>query len=240
MSKIVVAGDWHMNIKWAKHMVKLAAAEGIKRIVHVGDFGYTYRDFFVNTLSNRCIKEDVDIYFIDGNHDDHGQLLYLPVDSEGFGALAPRLHFIPRGHHWAWEGVTFVGLGGAVSVDKFVRQAGVSWWPTEVITWPEAEHTIAGGHADIMFTHDCPDKVDIPGISLAQGLAQGIPHDVLVAANQHRELLGRVVDEVNPALLIHGHYHRRYMGQRGMTRVIGLDMDGLDTNYMSLDLEKCL
>jgi hypothetical protein len=53
-------------------------------------------------------------------------------------ALAGRIWHLPRGHRWRWHGRDWLALGGAVSLDRGVRTAGVNWWPEEEITWRQA------------------------------------------------------------------------------------------------------
>ena len=42
-------------------------------------------------------------------------------------ALAGRIWHLPRGHRWRWHGRDWLALGGAVSLDRAVRTAGVNW-----------------------------------------------------------------------------------------------------------------
>ena len=63
---------------------------------------------------------------------------------------------LPRGHRWEMGGRSFVVLGGAPSVNRLRLTEGCTWWPTEVITEKHVAATIAGGHAEIMLTHDNP------------------------------------------------------------------------------------
>ena len=88
-----------------------------------------------------------------------------------------------------------------------------------------------------MVTHDCPDNVDIPG------LHGQFPDHELYRADVHRRALGRVVDEIQPYMLFHGHYHVSYSARRarsdgGDTLIRGVadDMSPLKDNFAILDL----
>ena len=53
-------------------------------------------------------------------------------------------------------GRSFVALGSAPSVNRHLLTQGIDWWPSEVILEEHVEATIAGGHAEVMLTHDSP------------------------------------------------------------------------------------
>ena len=84
------------------------------------------------------------------------------------------------------------------------------WWPTEMIRFEDAElakkNALEKGLVDIMFTHDCPTGVDVPGIHSDQKWQ-------FPETWQNRDLLREVFDVVQPKLLVHGHYHVRYTGK---------------------------
>lgn len=130
-----------------------------------------------------------------------------------------------------------VALGGAYSLDQVYRSPYVSWWPQETISVAEATKCVADGPVDVMFTHDCPAGIDMP-------FHFSLPEHVERAADQHRDLLRGVVDDVKPKVLYHGHYHRRYddvlEGEDYRTQVHGLGMDGtpFNENCMIVDLEE--
>jgi hypothetical protein len=64
---------------------------------------------------------------------------------------------LPRGARFTVVGRSFVSLGGAPSIDFETRVPGGDWWPTEMITYEDVAHVVAGGTADVMLTHDAPD-----------------------------------------------------------------------------------
>jgi len=74
--------------------------------------------------------------------------------------------------------------------------------------------------------HDCPSGVPIPGVTFDQG-RRFFPEHLLLDAEEHRKMYREIVDETNPAVYVHGHYHRFYghIDRQTGTRYIGLDMD---------------
>ena len=222
--KIAFAGDWHGNLNWGVSMINNVADMGVDTIVHLGDYGYTFTSRFEREINEACEARDVDLYFVDGNHDLHEYIWSHPLDEDGFHHMTTRVRAIPRGHRWRWWDLTWMGLGGATSVDRAWRTPMVEWWPTEAITEGQANKAVAGGRVDVMVAHDCPSEVPIPGISFENGIKY-FPAQELRVADAHRNILRSIVDVVDPALYVHGHYHQFYDYDDGECRYVGLNMD---------------
>ena len=250
-NRVALAGDWHGNTGWACHVVeeaaKLLADEYRPTIIHAGDFGIwpgaAGRDYLTE-LGRALAAYDVEVWFVDGNHEWHPELKALCDEerSNGGQGLVPiddeilsnaYIKWIPRGHRWQWHGKTWMGLGGAVSVDAAVRTKGRSWWPEETITGEQFTHATRPGKVHVMLTHDAPSAVRM---SFGQPPSFWDVMD-LARADAHRESLQDAVDKIQPEVLIHGHYHRpvRQTIEPYGTQVIGLDMDGADGNFTLFD-----
>lgn len=206
ISRIAVAGDWHGNQKYALKAIKYAKKQGADAIVQLGDFGVWTPYGYIQTLGEAAKKNNIILMFIDGNHEDFNWLLEQPIDNDGIRRLHSHVWHLPRGLRWEWCGVKFLALGGAYSIDKYRLVEGLNWWPQEKITVSDMYKSIEGGEVDVMFTHDCPDKVHIP-----LKRKNRLPYNVEQEAQGHRSSLGMVVDEVNPKFLFHGHYHLNYL-----------------------------
>lgn len=226
---ISVCGDWHKDLQWALTAIHYARRKhDVDTILHVGDFAYDMKGDFLWELNKKLNSLDMKLYWIEGNHDNHEILNRLPVDENGFNVIGdsffnPRIFHIPRGHRWEWSGVSFLGLGGAHSVDRPNRVKGLSWWEGEEISYKQASDAIDGGHADILLTHDSPDGADIPGLSET---SHYFHPDQIALSDAHRKQLRTIVDAVQPSVLFAGHYHSRYTSQVGPTRVEGLHCNG--------------
>lgn len=227
-SKILFSGDWHGNEFWATGIIKNAAWSGADTILQAGDYGYDFDYSFRSIVEQTCTEWDVMVYFVDGNHDDHNFIWRHELDEDGFYVISDHVRAIPRGKRWQWWGKTFLGLGGAVSVDKSFRTPYIEWWPTETITLGDMQRAVEGGKVDVMVTHDCPAGVKIPGI--IPGDYSQWPKQQIIEAEHHREQLWKVWDTVRPDLLVHGHYHIPYETEYDGTHVIGLDCDGTTWN----------
>lgn len=125
-----------------------------------------------------------------------------------------------------------MAVGGAVSVDRHMRTEGRSWWPEEELSDADVEYARRddGIPVDVVFSHDCPLGVDIPGVGrdLKTGKTNGWPYDVLLEAERHRTMMRMIFNSVHPKLWIHGHYHVAYRAFLGLesTAFVGLSCDG--------------
>ncbi len=237
--RILVAGDTHGNwLHWKRVLLPAAHEHQVDGIVQLGDFGYwpligEGRDYLA-WLSAELDDDDLSVIFVDGNHEDHKALRQLPARPDGFVEVTDRILWAPRGHRWSWQGVRFLALGGAYSIDRHERKLDSGrwgWFKEEVITPEQASRAIAGGPADVLLTHDAPVGA-LPQVTV-YGLVKFLP-GVHQSAGRVRE----VADATKPKLLLHGHWHQfqqvRLPGQE--TEVIGLSTDGTRKSWMVLDL----
>lgn len=243
--RVLLAGDWHGNTNRAGGVIASAGMRGIPVVLQLGDFGFWVpgadTDAYLDTVDKLCARHGVELLWVDGNHEDHVTLNALPLNDSGVRPIREHIHHLPRGFRWTWHGRTWMALGGAHSIDKHLRTPGRSWWPEEYLSDADLDRAISGGPVDIIVSHDCPDRVDTPGLA-PDGF---FPAAQIADADAHRYLVGTVVDATRPGVLFHGHYHRRYNAVRdlpggGQTAIIGLGDDGCSTrdNTQLLDLRK--
>lgn len=248
--KILVCGDWHCNTLYVRNLFRAITDNllGVKPdvIVQVGDFGFWEHQYdglnFLDNVSHWSVDSGIPVYWIDGNHENFEILYrdYLKGRYDEFITIRPGIHYIPRGRVWEWDGVRFMGFGGAYSIDKFTRTAYISWWPQEMASDEELERVRqADEQVDVLFSHDVPDGVDI--FSASGGLLLPI-----ASAERSRQIMRQVADVARPKLIIHGHYHFRYSlvwpAPWGGVDVIGLTCDGhkFNSHAYLLDTEKLL
>ena len=236
--RVLFAGDTHGYTSHVINLIDTAKREECDRIFVLGDFGYWehMREGveFLDKVSAHAIKAHVSVYFLDGNHDKTSLLLKKysgQINGEGFLTVRGRLFYAKRGHRWVWDGVSFIALGGAYSVDKewrldneraSKRPAGTLWFPEEEMTDEDMAAILraqAGRKVDVMLAHDKPLE-SAPSFN-RKGFEDCAP-------NQLR--LQRAINELRPDLFLHGHLHFRYMDIIGSpscegTMVIGLDAD---------------
>jgi predicted phosphodiesterase len=238
VERVVFAGDWHGNTVWALQAIRHARDSGAQAIVHTGDYGYRFTRPFLEAVEAMLRLTGLRLYFVDGNHEDFDRLHAFPVAKDGTRPVTERVRHLPRGYAWTWSGVRFLACGGAVSMDQRRRIAHLSWWPQEALTELDVRACRRRGRADVVVSHDCPDRVHLPLDDSGRW-----PEPMLTAAAQHRETLRYAITRARPRVIVHGHYHVAHdtaadLGW-GPVRVVGLDRDTttLAANTWVVDLD---
>lgn len=247
--QVLLVGDLHGNTNHLRHLIDIADREQCSYLFQLGDFGY-----WPHTPDGRAYLRDCEkfaaragqtIWWLDGNHDRSSLIDLAVTDNEGFVIVSDHVRYAPRGHRWTWNGVRFIALGGAYSVDKQwrlqaeqakasaaaekrarygygkpVEAAGTLWFPEEELSDAELAAALTDPTpVDVMLTHDKP-RASNPAWN-----RKDIPE---CWPNQDR--IQAAVRALRPALLVHGHLHYPYTdrirsGDDSWTTVIGLDAD---------------
>lgn len=242
--RIGLLGDLHGNKQWAHYALNKFRRDGIDLIVQLGDFGiWPKGKSFVNGVQRDLEFYEQTMIVVPGNHEDYDQIEKIPVEEDGFQRLRERILLAPRGHRFELGGRSVVALGGAPSVDRTARQRSRSkvWWKQEAITAAEAQRTIDGGEADIMFTHDAPNGVHTIDMNIAHNPHGFLLQDLHYAA-EGRALLTGVVEAVRPRLLAHGHYHFPVFEEVFLDgqscQIVGLNKDATNFSLGALDTDQ--
>jgi hypothetical protein len=237
--RVLLVGDTHADLTWWQEVgLPTARRVGASVILQVGDFGVWSRDQgrVVDGLEGPLAEEGRLLLYVEGNHEDFGYLLSVPVDEDGVRRLRPHIWHLPRGFRWVWSGQTFLACGGAGSPDLGGRVRGVDWWPQEAITPEDAERCLTGGACDVLVSHDGPVQVD-PEVGY-RGSWSAADRAWCAAS---RAQLQRVVEGTRPRLMIHGHYHEHHLVEAASTAyparrftVLGLNHAGGDHGSMAV------
>jgi len=240
--KLLVAGDTHGQMDHLHKLCKWAQRNGVDTIVQVGDWGYLWpgEEFRVGRATNVLKQYKLQMFFLDGNHDFHPGLedLYGAThDADRFVPLSENITYLPRGFTWDWDGVRFMSMGGAVSIDKEERTEWVDWWPQESITDADVNRACQKGRVDILLSHDVPQ---LP-IRLQSYLERfkGINIKLDRASRSNRLAMAAIAQSAEPKLILHGHYHHRYNERWANSMICGLDRDGSgNKSYVIIDTER--
>lgn len=260
--KILIAGDVHGNGSHLRYLNRVADEQEADKIFQVGDFGYWEHMpdgvKFLNRANDLAHISDVDLYFLDGNHDKLSLLLekYTERDEEGFLIVRERVKYAPRGHRWTWGGARFIALGGAYSIDKEYRlglerkgsgKPGRYWFPEEEMTDGDMAKILAGPTESEWWEHEgtmVQIQHPVPPVHVI------LAHDKPRASNPrwnrktfpeclpNQDRLQLAVLALKPKLFVHGHLHYRYTdtiqcGDDQYTQVEGLDCDPEEAMYPS-------
>lgn len=242
-SLIGIAGDWHGNTPWAVARLNDLAERGVDIILHLGDFGIWGDEAglsYLTAVNSILGTNNQKILVTLGNHENYVMVGALQVitdgDFEGWmvNPELPNILYAQRGQRWIWEGVSFVSLGGANSIDRYGRTEGINWWGEEQISYGDVYRTVEGGHADIFISHDCPEGVNLFGTHRDNCGDSGNrwSEDALEYAQHSRVSLRAAVDAVQPDLLFHGHHHH-YIDQ--VTDLIDGEGNGYSIHTIGLN-----
>lgn len=233
--RVLFAGDWHAGTDFALATIDHAVEEGIDRIVQVGDFGYWPRFerglSFLDAVSRHALARGVSVWFCDGNHEDHDS---LPHDARHDPVeVAPGVHWVPRGTVLEWTEARLLFFGGAVSVDQDSREAGWTWFAQEIPSQTAWQQALAAGPVDVVVAHDT-----VPGMPVRGLPPFSIPWSARRRAAEHRRGLQGLLETVQPALWVHGHWHQRATARIAGARFesLGHDRGPLAEAVLAIDL----
>ena len=219
--KVAFIGDIHGDHRSAYRSVQSVVVDGnAERVFFVGDFGWDFSDKFLDAMSSIGSEFNVNIEFIDGNHEDFNRLYSFPIEN-GYRALRDNVLHIPRGTVMNIGGHNVLFIGGASSIDKAYRKEGESWWPQELITDHDittAMHNVGDKDITVVVSHEAP--------FLPYGRSDDfLPLEVAAVSQSQREKLQYILNQTQPSLWYHGHHHIRYTDTRDNCKIRGLGHD---------------
>lgn len=236
----MVVGDLHGDTTAALGVIRSAVRHKVDLIVQVGDFGYWHGpsgDRFLYVLNRELGRASLDLWFVDGNHENHDRLHALPTDPEtGRRSVREHIHHLPRGHRWLWGDTAWLAAGGAFSVDRHRGTEYVDWWPTETMSAAEV-YMATQRRADVVIAHDAPWGTPYLAELYDQDVPPGARHrqpwpvDALHESDNHQRSLRCICDAVGATRVLHGHHHVRYddlivRDSQPSLHVTGLGMNG--------------
>lgn len=162
---IYVTGDTHGE------QTRLLHAEMTDKdtLIVCGDFGFLfYGSQEEQAFLDRCERSlPYAICFVDGNHENFDLIAKYPVEEWSGGhihRIRKNVIHLMRGQVYEIEGKTFFSFGGGYSIDRAIRQDGISWWPQELPT--DAEYKLGVNtlkehdmRVDYILTHTAPREM---------------------------------------------------------------------------------
>jgi len=193
---VCLLGDTHGNFKPLFYKAKTGKCNG-STIIHVGDVGVGFPDCKVSALEewNERLKEyDVLMYCIRGNHDD-------PRFFDGTYTFS-NLRLIPDYSVIEYRGKKIQLIGGAISIDRTIRELGKSYWAEEALVF-DLDRVI---ECDIMVTHSAPNWI---GPSDRFSIRYWCDRDKPLwdELQEERNQIGQLFDKSKAKELYCGHFH---------------------------------
>lgn len=107
------------------------------------------------------------ICFCDGNHENFNAIYSYPQQTWNGGRvhrIRENIIHLMRGQVFSIDGKKILKMGGAYSIDKYMRKEGLSWWPQELPSnaeYREAAKSLreCGNKVDYIVTHTAPGEI---------------------------------------------------------------------------------
>ena len=178
---ILLSGDFHANAAGEIHCITRKTLIGrfgkekfdaIKYHVILGDGGFLWpgnagKDLYNNKILGR---RPFPVLCVPGNHEPFYGRSDLPLVDIGIGETVyricekPFIAYLRRGTVYTIEGLKFLVLGGALSIDKAYRKPNISWWEQEYWTEQEKEALLQLLDRDTTFdyvlSHTGPGRIN--------------------------------------------------------------------------------
>lgn len=132
-----------------------------------GDFGFIFlNDNEEKGFLDALAKKPYNILFIDGNHENFDVINEYPVEMWNGGKIhriRENIIHLMRGQVFTIENKKFFTMGGAYSIDRYMRKKGFSWWPQEIPSDEEykeaTENLLKNDDIDYIISHTAPREI---------------------------------------------------------------------------------
>lgn len=228
--KIAFLGDLHGNTNNAYKLIDyIMKHENPDLLIQVGDMGVMGELFekYLNKLNKKLESYNIELWFIDGNHENFNWLLNKVENPHDLNTITPKIKYIPRGTMLTLGKKNFYFCGGAFSIDKFMRIIYKSWWPQETLSKEETEELInyynenySNYKIDYFISHDTPLFEHYQDDSIFMNQAD-FYEDYF-----HKMNLSKLYELTKAPKIIHGHYHVNNKFKKDGIENITLNCDG--------------
>lgn len=136
-------------------------------LIICGDFGFI---FLNDNEEKECLdalaKKPYNILWVDGNHENFDVINEYPAEMWNGGKIhriRENIIHLMRGQVFTIENKKFFTMGGAYSIDKYMRKKGISWWPQELPSDEEykeaTENLLKNDDIDYIISHTAPREI---------------------------------------------------------------------------------
>lgn len=178
-------------------------------LIILGDAGVCWDDGFMDMeVQDTLHSLPCSVLWIDGNHENFDLIEEYPITTWKGGNvqfIQNDIIHLMRGQIYEIEGKSFFTFGGGFSIDKQLRQPGLSWWPQEMPSWDEYEEgkrnlDKSGNQVDYILTHTCPNYI-----------AHELVTDVYPGEEELQQYFDDISQQVDFDMWYFGHWHMDQM-----------------------------
>ena len=214
MRPIYIYGDSHGE--WDKIQDKIKRFDLRDcHLIHVGDIGigFSRRDKEIEKLDSLNYffgMRSISFLGIAGNHDNPE---YFKGNSDLLDINFSHIELLPSYTRREINGLKFLFIGGAVSIDRENRTEGLDYWKDEEIIPPpeglfrldsiQSNPIQADLIPDVIVSHDCPLEVGFSTHKLYDAPGNPVKTDAI----RGRQILSDIWAEYPPKQWFYGHYH---------------------------------
>ncbi|MGN1169653.1 MAG: metallophosphoesterase [Acutalibacteraceae bacterium] len=167
---IYVTGDTHGNINRFKEVDmhgKYTLTEDDYLII-CGDFGFVFlEDNEEKEWLDELEQKPYTILWVDGNHENFKALYNYPNEIWNGGRIhriRKNILHLMRGQVFNIEGKSFFTMGGAYSIDRYMRTKNLSYWDEELPDNSEYREAVQNlsehnNETDYIITHTAPREI---------------------------------------------------------------------------------
>ena len=165
---IFITGDTHGEIDFGKlkeFALKHKELTKDDYMIIAGDAGVVWSEDTLDKYMLLYASLPFSILYIDGNHENFDILNSMNVEMWNGGKvhkITDHIIHLMRGQVFNINGLKFFTMGGATSIDKYMRMEHISWWSDENISsddMKEAHENLekASYNVDVIVTHSCSE-----------------------------------------------------------------------------------
>ncbi len=167
---IYISGDTHGEQSRFNELCSAGENEWTENdtLIICGDFGYLFKnDPAENVFLNFLEKKPYTICFCDGNHENFDALYAFPEEEWNGGKIhriRKNVIHLMRGHVFMIDGKKIFAMGGAYSIDRYMRSYRYSWWKEELPCAEEYQTAVRNlkehhHEVDYIISHTAPKEI---------------------------------------------------------------------------------
>lgn len=163
---MLITGDTHGEQSRFHEILSQAKRNDI--ILICGDCGLLFHDLITEHIFlNKLEKEPYTICFCDGNHENFPAIYRYPCEKWNGGKvhrIRNNIFHLMRGQVFTIEGKKIFTMGGAYSIDRYMRRENISWWKEELPNNEEYAEAVKNLKAndfsvDYVISHTAPREI---------------------------------------------------------------------------------